>query len=136
MKKLLLLPTLLLAINLGATTTEATEVTQTTKEKAIAFLARHADKLKKFSYATDIACATIAPCTIIAETIYQITKNKNVEKIAENIRESLSLILISIVICKCFTDPATKYAMNKKHAFDLEALKKELTDQQKKTATA
>ena len=137
MKKLLLLPTLLLALNLGAATKQTTEVAQTTKEKAITFLARHADKLKKFAYATDIALPALLASTYIAGTIFQEAENDSTtESIAESIRDFIGAIALSTIICKFFTDPAAKYAMNKKHTFDLEALKKELANQQVKASAA
>ncbi len=137
MKKLLLLPTLLLTINLCAATKQTTEVAQTTKKKAIAFLARHADKLKKIAYATDIALPVTLVSGVISYQIYQNAENgSNIETITEKMTDFMRYTMVATVICKIFTDPVAKYAMNKKHIFDLEALKKELTDQQEKVETA
>ena len=126
MKKLLLIPTLLLAINLGATTAEQIkEVTQaTTDKKNISFLVRHANKLKKFAYATDVILPVALVLYVGAGKIYvNADAGTTTELVADYIEDASLYAAIAAFLCKIITDPASKYAMSKKQTYDLEELK-------------
>ncbi len=147
MKKLLLLPTLLLAINLGAATTETeqnyaqiakqTEIAQTkTGKKSPSFLVRHADKLKKVSYIADGAfyAGIIGFITAISIESSKIKIGKL--NLATLIGYPSSYIGMAGAVVKLLLDTPTKYAMSKKHTFELEALQAELDAiQQEKVVT-
>ncbi len=146
MKKLLLLPTLLLALNLGAATTEQntesqndastaeqTKITETTIDKKTpSFLIRHADKLKKVSYVGDgVFYAGIVG--MIAATIVEKIGNNDLPSLIG--KSSFWPFLIG-AIAKLILDTPTKYAINKKHTFELEALQAKLdAAQEEKVAT-
>ena len=143
MKKLLLFPTLLLALNLGAATeqnsepqndTQKTEIAKVEK-KAPSFLVRHANKLKNFAYVTDIALpitliSLMNPNFIAKHLNYTQDNQKN------DLKNSLFRIFFGTFILTTCTNLTAKYAMSKKYTFDIEALKNELAEQQAKTDAA
>ena len=145
MKKLLLLHTFLFALNLGAATeqnskpqndTQTTEIAENAQTQVIkktpSFLARHADKLKRLAYVTDIVFPTIFIALIQSNNIAQYFNIKEKNQLQNNLFDTF---LGTFIFTTC-TNIAAKYAMSKKHAFDLEALKNELTEQQAKTDAA
>jgi hypothetical protein len=129
MKKLLLLHTFLFALNLGAATEQNIdpqndiETIEQTEIETPSFLARllapHANKLKTISYILDGALI------VSLARFYYNQKD-----------EAFGLAFGLLTVLKIPFDIPTKWAMSKKHAFDLEALKKELTEQQAKADVA
>ncbi len=108
--------------------------------KELSFPIRHADTLKKVSYGFDILSPV---CAVASDVLPLLLKNIN-HGTNVSIQALNLLTLATSELIKLFLDPATKYAMSKKQAFEIAVLAKRLQElqakldaaQQKKVATA